>query len=173
MRRFTALLLLLAAAPTFAAAAVRVVSPPRWNSGYNSWWPRGFGYPPLTVHASYPCEVTVYGPTFNHSGAVWNQLYGGGVGCSGGVGRKTLTIYDQTQTPKGRWATVAGSTVTSGPRAGNPVLLKRARAAYLGHAYRSVAVARLFVPNGYAGCSFTNSCSEHITITAVSRALAP
>jgi hypothetical protein len=146
-----------------------------WNSGFNGWWPGGFGYPPITVQANgYPCSVTVYGPTFDVMGGAWNQNYGGGVSCAGGVGEKTLTIYDQVQGPDGRtWFTITGSTFTTGPTSINPVRMIRNRAAFLGHAYRAVASTRLVVPNGHAGCSLTNTCSQTITITAISRPLAP
>ncbi len=70
------------------AAAAGAQGPPSWNSGYNGWWPSGYGYPPVTVHAhGYPC-----------SGA-WTQDYGGGTSCSGGVGTKPLTIYDGAMGP--------------------------------------------------------------------------
>lgn len=146
-----------------------------WNSGFNGWWPGGFGYPPVTVQAKgFPCSVTVYGPTFNFKGSVWNQNYGGGTSCAGGVGEKTLTIYDQVLGPDGRtWFTITGSTFTAGPTNVHPLRMIRNRSAFLGHAYRAVATTRLVVPNGHAGCSLNNTCSQTITITAISRALAP
>lgn len=146
-----------------------------WNSGYNGWWPGGFGYPPVTVQASgYPCSVTAYGPTFNFKGSVWNQNYGGGVSCAGGVGDKTLTIYDQVLGPDGRtWFTISGSTFTAGPTSVHPLRMIQNRAAFLGHAYRAVATTKLVVPNGHAGCSLDNTCFQAITISAISRALAP
>ena len=82
-----------------ASVAVAAASPPpapKWNSGYNGWWPGGFGYRPLTVQANgYPCSLTAYGPTFHSQHSGWTQDYGGGVSCTGGVGTKTLTISDQ------------------------------------------------------------------------------
>jgi hypothetical protein len=148
---------------------------PKQNSGYNGWWPGGFGFAPLTVHAPhYPCSVTAYGPTFNHSHSSWNQNYGGGTSCSGGVGEKTLTIYDQVLGQNGHtWHTITGSAFTAGPKQSNPVRMKRTRAATLGHTYRAVAIAKFVVPNGHAGCSITNMCSQTIVLTAVSRPLAP
>jgi len=147
----------------------------KWNSGYNGWWPGGFGYAPVTVQAhGYPCSVTAYGPTFNFKGSVWNQNYGGGASCAGGVGEKTLTIYDQVLGPDGRtWFTITGSTFTAGPTLVHPLRMIRNRSAFLGHAYRAVATTKLVVPNGHAGCSLNNTCSQTITITAISRALAP
>jgi hypothetical protein len=155
-----------------AAASAEVAT---WNSGFNGWWPGGFGYSPLTVQASaYPCSVTAYGPTFNFKGPVWNQNYGGGTSCAGGVGEKTLTIYDQVLGPDGRtWFTISGSTFTGGPTSVHQFRMIQNRPASLGHAYRTVATTKLVVPNGHAGCSRNSTCSQTITITAISRALAP
>jgi hypothetical protein len=147
-----------------------------WNSGFNGWWPGGFGYSPVTVLANgYPaCSVTAYGPTFNYKGAVWNQNYGGGTSCIRGIGRKSLTIFDQVLGPDGRiWFTINGSTFAAGVTNANPVRVIRNRPAFLGHLYRTVAIAKLVVPNGHAGCSLNNTCDQTITVTAISRALAP
>ena len=78
-------LVVLALSASAASAAVA-----GWNSGFNGWWPGGFGYSPVTVQANgYPCSVTAYGPTFNFKGAAWNQYYGGGTSCTRGVGLKS------------------------------------------------------------------------------------
>jgi hypothetical protein len=68
---------------------------------------------------------------------------------------------------------ISGSTFTFGPLNGNPVRYTGKRAAYVGHAYRVVATARLVVPNGHAGCSLTKTCQQTITMTAISMPLAP
>lgn len=171
-RRLLIAIALAALALSGGAAAAQA---PAWNSGYNGWWPGGFGYPPVTVQApGYPCSVTAYGPTFNHDGTGWHQNDGGGTSCAGGVGRKTLTISAQTLGRDGRtWFTITHSTFTTGPITGHTVRMIRRRPAYLGHGYRTVALARLVVPNGHAGCSLSNTCSQTITITAISRPLAP
>jgi hypothetical protein len=162
---------LLAVGVGTAVAAV----PPTWNSGYNNWWPGGFGYAPVTVQApSYPSSVTAYGPTYHSSSRGWTMDYGGGTSSAGGVGVKTLTISVQVLGQDGRtWYTITGSTFTAGPIAGNPLRTNGKRAAYLGHVYRTVATARLVVPNGHAGCSLNNTCSQTITITAISKPVAP
>src|SRR4051794_28830378 len=101
-----------------AAVAAAASSPqPRWNSGYNGWWPGGYGYSPVTVHAkNYQCSLTAYGPTFHSPKSGWTQDYGGGVGCAGGVGTKTMTISDQVLGQDGKtWHTITGSTATGGP----------------------------------------------------------
>lgn len=169
--------LLIPAATVLAvgAAAASAQIAPTHNSGYNGWWPAGFGYPPVTVHArGYPCSVTAYGPTFHARSTVWTQNYGGGTSCAGGVGTKTVSIQDQVLGQDGRtWHTVTGSTVTDGPTTGNPLHTIRTRPAYLGHEYRTVATTKLVVPNGHAGCSLTNTCSQTIAVTAISRGLAP
>jgi hypothetical protein len=148
---------------------------PSWNSGYNGWWPAGYGYPPVTIHApNYPCSATAYGPTFHSSASGWTQDYGGGTSCAGGVGTKSVTVYEQVLGQDGHtWYTIAGSRFTAGPINGNPLRTWGDRPAYLGHGYRTVVVAKLVVPNGHAGCSLTNSCSQTITVTATSRPLAP
>jgi hypothetical protein len=145
-----------------------------WNPGYNGWWPAGYGYPPVTVHAhGYECSATAYGPTF-HSSSSWSQDYGGGTSCAAGVGTKSLTISDQVLGQDGRtWFPISGSNFTGGPITGNPLRMRQRRAAYLGHEYRTVVTAKLVVPNGYAGCSFTNSCYQTLVIAAASRPLAP
>jgi len=155
-------------------AAASAQSGPSWNSGYG-WWPGGFGYPPITVHAhNYPCSVTVYGPTFHSLSSGWTQNYGAGTSCAGGVGSKRLTVYDQVLGQDGHtWHAISGSTFSTGPSNGNPLRMIRTRPAYLGHAYRTVTVAKLIVPNGHAGCSLTNTCSQTLMIKAVSRPLAP
>ena len=155
-------------------AAVAAV-PPTWNWGYNSWWPGGFGYAPVTVQApSYPSSVTAYGPTFRSSSSGWTMHYGGGTSSARGLGAKTLTISAQVLGRDGRtWYTITGSKSTGGPISGNPLRMLRTRAAYLGHVYRTVVTAKLVVPNGHAGCSSSNSCSQTFTITATSRPLAP
>jgi hypothetical protein len=164
----TAMLLVVGAGSALAAPA------PTWNSGYNHWWPAGFGYAPVTVQANgYPCSVTAYGPTFHSSSSNWTQDYGGGTSCASGVGVKTLIISDQVLGPDGRtWYTITGSTY-AGATSSNPLRMRRTRAAYLGHVYRTVVTAKLVVPNGHAGCSLNNTCSQTITITAASRPLAP
>jgi hypothetical protein len=156
------------------ATAVAAVAP-TWNSGYNNWWPAGFGYAPITVQApDYPSSVTAYGPTFHSSSSGWTMAYGGGTSSARGVGVKTLTISVQVLGQDGRtWYTTTGSKSTGGPISGNPLRMLSNRPAYLGHVYRTVATARLVVPNGHAGCSLSNSCSQTITITATSRPLAP
>jgi hypothetical protein len=171
-RRVVIPVVLTALALSAGAAAAQA---PAWNSGYNGWWPGGFGYPPVTVQAhSFPCSATAYGPTFDHNGAGWHQHYGGGTSCAGGIGRATLTISDQTLGRDGHtWFTITGSRFTMGPIAGHTVRMIRNRPADLGHAYRTVAFANLVVPNGHAGCSLSNTCSQTITITAISRPLAP
>lgn len=170
-------LLLLTAGLLIAAVAVAAASAPAptWNSGYNGWWPAGFGYPPVTVQAKgYPCSLTVYGSTFHSHRSGWTQHYGGGVSCSGGVGTKLLTISAQVLGQNGRtWHTISGSTFTAGPISGNPLRMIRLRGANLGHAYRVLATAKLVVPNGHAGCSLTNTCDQTLNITATSRTLAP
>ena len=105
----TVALFLLSAGTAFGLA-------PKWNSGYNGWWPGGFGFPPVTVQANgYPCSVTAYGPTFNFKGSNWNQNYGGGTSCNQGVGVKTLVVSDQVLGPDGHtWFTI---TATSRPLA--------------------------------------------------------
>ena len=140
------------------SAAAAAAQAPGWNSGYG-WWPGGFGYAPLTVQAhNYPCSVTAYGATFNYTATSWNQNYGGGTSCASGVGRKTLTISGQVLGPDGHtWFTITGSTFTTGPAKGNPLRMIRNRAAFLGHAYRTLVFAKLIVPNGHAGCSLNNT----------------
>jgi hypothetical protein len=171
------MLLLGAAMLAVGAAAAGASSPPApsWNSGYNGWWPGGYGYPPVTVHAkNYQCSVTAYGATFHSRRTGWTQDYGGGVSCSGGVGTKMLTISEQVLGQDGHtWHTISGSTFTAGPIDDNPLRMIRKRAAYLGHVYRVLANAKLVVPNGHAGCSLTNTCSQRLAIKAYSRALAP
>jgi hypothetical protein len=129
----------------------------------------------VTVHAhGYPCSVTAYGPTFHSPKSGWTQDYGAGTSCAQGVGTKALTSYDQVLGQDGRtWHTISGSTFTSGPTSGNPLRMRHTRPATLGHVYRAVAIAKLVVPNGHAGCSLSNTCSQTITITATSRPLAP
>jgi hypothetical protein len=175
MDRRVLILIAAAAAVALSAGAAGAAAAPTWNTGYNGWWPGGFGYPPVTVHApAYPCSVTAYGPTFHSRSGGWTQDFGGGTSCAGGVGAKSLTIYDQVLGQDGRtWYTIAGSTFTVGPTGDNPLRMIRNRPAYLGHVYRTAAIAKLVVPNGHAGCSLTNSCSQPIMVTATSRPLAP
>jgi hypothetical protein len=167
----------LSAAVCVAVASAAAAPPPapKWNSGYNGWWPGGFGFPPLTVQAKgYPCSLTAYGPTFHSKHGGWTQDYGGGVSCAGGVGTKTLTISDQVLGQDGKtWHTISGSKFTSAPITGNPLRMRRNRSAFLGHVYRVVTSTKLVVPNGHAGCSLTNTCDQTLTITATSRSLAP
>lgn len=161
-----------------AAAAAGAQSVAAWNSGYNGWWPSGFGNVPVTVQAATrQCSVTAYGPTFHtpadHRGA-WTMSYGAGTSCQGGVGMKTLTASAQVLGQNGHtWYTITGSTVTTGPRTTNPVRIIRTRIAQLGHVYRTVTTATLVVPNGHAGCSLTNTCSQTLGLKAISRPLAP
>jgi hypothetical protein len=160
----------------FALLAVGAAAlAPMWNSGSNGWWPAGFGYPPVTVHApAYPCSVTSYGPTFHSRHGGWTQDYGAGTACTSGVGMKTLTISEQVLGTDGHtWFTLSGSTFTTGPVAGTTLRLRHQRPALIGHVYRTVATARLVVPNGHAGCSLTGTCYQPLTLTAVSRRLAP
>lgn len=169
--------LALSAAVLAVGVAVAAASSPapKWNSGYNGWWPAGYGYPPVTMQANgYPCSLTAYGTTFHSHHTGWTQDYGGGVSCTRGVGVKTMTISDQVQGNRGRtWYTISGSKFTTGPAKGNPLRMIRSRPAFLGHAYRVLATAKLVVPNGHAGCSLTNTCDQTLTITATSRTLAP
>jgi hypothetical protein len=165
----TACLLVVGAGTAVAAVA------PTWNSGYNNWWPAGFGYAPVTVQApGYPSSVTAYGPTFHSSSHGWTMDYGGGTSTVRGLGVKALTISAQVLGQDGRtWYTITGSTASGGPTSGNPLRVASNRPAYLGHIYRTVVTARLVVPNGHAGCSLNNTCMQAITITATSLPLAP
>jgi hypothetical protein len=146
-----------------------------WNPGHNGWWPAGHGYPPMTVQAhGYECSATAYGPTFHSSKGKWSQDYGGGTSCAVGVGTKSMTVSDQVLGQDGRtWFTITGSTFTGGPTTGNPLRMRKRLAAHLGHEYRTEVTTELLVPNGYAGCSFTNSCNQTIVIGAASQPLAP
>jgi hypothetical protein len=170
--------------PAFAFGFLALVAssaaahPATWNNGYG-WWPGGFGYPPRTTAApDYPCSVTAYGPAFHKpagAAGAWTQSYGAGTSCRGGVGTKTLTVYDQVQGAKGAWFTIAGSQVTVGATTHNPVHTIRTRSAALGHTYRTVVMAHLVVPNGFAGCSLHTppACQQTIDIKAVSTPIAP
>jgi hypothetical protein len=85
-----------------------------------------------------------------------------------------MTISDQVLGNQGRtWYTISGSTFKSGPTGSNPLRMRQNRAAFLGHAYRVLAKAKLVVPNGHAGCSLTNTCDQTLTIIATSGPLAP
>jgi hypothetical protein len=172
MRR---LLITITLATFTLSVGVASAQAPTWNSGYMGWWPSGFGYPPATAPANdYRCSVTAYGPTFKTSSTGWNQFFGGGTSCAAGVGQKTLTIYDQVLGQDGHtWYTISDSKFTAGPMNGNPLRMLRSRAAFLGHTYRTMAFAKLVVPNGHAGCSLNDTCSQEITVTAISRPLAP
>jgi len=169
------ILILTTAVLALAAVAAAAQVAPTWNSGYNNWWPGGFGYPPVTVQAhGYPCSVTAYGPTFHSTSSGWTQDYGAGTSCASGVGSKLLTVSEQVLGPDGRtWYTISDSMFGAGPTRANPLRMVRSRPAYLGHVYRTVATAKLVVPNGHAGCSLSNTCSQTITITATSPGLAP
>lgn len=170
------MLVLIAGLLVVGVAAASAAGPaPSWHSGYNGWWPAGFGYAPVTAQAKgYPCSVTAYGPTFHSHRSGWTQHYGAGVSCSGGVGTKMLTTSLQVLGQDGHtWHTVSGSTFTAGPVTGNPLRMIRLRPAFLGHAYRVVATAKLVVPNGHAGCSLTNTCDQRLNLLATSRTLAP
>ena len=174
MRRIVILAAAVVLTLTAAAAGAQVA--PTWNGGYaNGWWPGGFGYPPVTVQApDYPCSVTAYGPTFHSYPREWRQDYGAGTSCTRGVGVKTLTVSDQVLgSDQHTWYTITGSTATYGPWTISPVRIIRNRPAYLGHVYRTVATAKLVVPNGHAGCSLNNTCDQTLVITAPSRPLAP
>src|SRR5690348_4441322 len=106
---------------------------PTWNSGYNHWWPGGFGYAPVTVQVpTYPASVTAYGPTFHSSSRGWTMDYGAGTSSAHGVGVKTLTVSVQVLGQDGRtWYTLTGSRSTGGPASGNPLRLISNRSAYL------------------------------------------
>jgi hypothetical protein len=169
-------LLLLAALATLTIVAGSAFAAATWNSGYNGWWPAGFGYPPTTVQSqTKQCSVTAYGPTFHSRRSGSTQDFGGGTSCMGGVGTKTLTIYAQVLGQDGHtWFTITGSPFTVGPTNGNPLHMIRNRSAQIGHVYRTVAIAHLTnVPNGHAGCSLSGTCSQTIDITARSPRIAP
>jgi hypothetical protein len=120
------------------------------------------------------CSATAYGPTFHSKTSGWTQDYGAGTSCVAGVGTKSVAFSAQVLGQnRHTWYTISGSTLTAGPTSANPLRVRRTRPAYLGHLYRTVVTATLVVPNGYAGCSFTNSCNQTIVIRAVSRSLAP
>jgi hypothetical protein len=159
---------------TFSAVVASALAP-KYNSGYDGWWPGGYGYPPVTKHAhGYPCSVTAYGPTYKSNSAGWKQNYGGGTKCSVKAVRKKLTTYSQILGRDGNtWFTLTGTKFTVGPSSANPLRMIHNRAAFLGTPYRTVAVAKLVVPNGHAGCSLSHTCYQTITITATSRPLAP
>lgn len=156
-----------------AFAAPAALAQPEWNSGFG-WWPGGFGYPPVTVQAAnWRCSVTAYGPTYGTKPGNWFMHYGGGTSCASGIGLKSLTVYVQTigtLNGKPHWYTVFGTGLTSGPTTAVHLQRSNTREAYLGHGYRVVAVARLILPNAYAGHPRATST---ITLTARSRELAP
>lgn len=177
MRRIVILIAALFAVGAAAAGAQPVAA---WNSGYNGWWPSGYGYPPVTVQAATKqCSVTAYGPTFRTPAdfrGAWTQFYGAGTSCQGGVGVKKLTVSDQVLGPDGKtWFTITGSTHTVGPTGANPVHLIYNRIAVLGHVYRSMADATIVAPNGHAGCSLhlPPDCTATYHLRAISKPLAP
>lgn len=172
------LVILTAALLAVGAAAAGAQPVATWNSGYNGWWPHGYGYAPVTVQAATKqCSATGYGPTFHtpaDAHGAWTMSYGAGTSCQGGVGVKTLTVSAQVLGQDGHtWYTITGSTITYGPRTNNPLRIIRNRIAYLGHVYRTVATATVVAPNGHAGCSLSNTCSPTMLMKAISRPLAP
>lgn len=117
--------------------------------------PAGGVYVPSQSHVTVQmpgamCSVTEHGPVFPYNHAGWSMRYGGGVSCAGGVGSKTLSIYVQVigNGPKHKWFTIFGSGMTQGPTPVNPLRLSTSRTAYLGHAYRVVAVANVTLASG-------------------------
>lgn len=121
------------------------------------------------------CSVTAFGPGFAFRSGGIVMSYGGGTSCQGGVGTKSLTVSEQVRGAGGRWFTIAGSTRHAGPSTTNPVPVSAQRAAFLGHVYRTVAMAHDVAPNGSAGCSLHHppTCTATYDIVATGRAMAP
>ena len=95
------------------------------------------------------CSVTEHGPVFPYNNAGWTMTYGGGVSCAGAIGQKTLSVYAQVAGQDGKtWFTIFGSGLVQGPTPINPLRLRTTRTAYLGHAYRIVAVGHVELPSG-------------------------
>jgi hypothetical protein len=123
------------------------------------------------------CSVTAFGPGFAFKPAghiVMN--YGGGTSCQGGVGSKTLTVVEQVLgQDRHTWFNISGSMLHAGPSPGNPVRASAQRPAFLGHVYRTVAMAHDVAPNGFAGCSLHHppACTVTYNITARGKAMAP
>lgn len=101
---------------------------------------------PTTVQmprmAGLSCSVTEYGPKFLFGSGI-TMNYGGGVSCASGAGLKTLHVYVEVQAHNNplEYFIVSGSSRRAGPVPINPLRISLARTAFLGHAYRVVAVA--------------------------------
>ena len=167
--------ILTAALLALGAGAASAQPAATWNSGYNGWWPGGFGYPPVTGQAAgYPCSVTAYGPTFHSYPREWRMDYGAGTSCQGGVGAKTLTVLTQVLGQDGHtWYTITGSAVTYGPRTINP--LPGSSATVPPTSGTSTARSRRQSSSCRTGCRLfaSNTCNQTIVIRAISRPLAP
>ena len=123
------------------------------------------------------CSVTAFGPGFAFKqGGHIVMNYGGGTSCQGGVGSKTLTVVEQVLgQDRHTWFNISGSMLHAGPSPANPVRASAQRAAFLGHVYRTVAMAHDVAPNGFAGCSLHHppACTATYNITARGKAMAP
>ena len=128
-------------------------SPDLSINGRHPWVPQQ----PFTVKVGRsPCYLTQTGPKFTVVNNSWVMSYAGWLACGNTRASKRLTIAAQVAgsgANRGKYFNIVGSGLSVGPTVRDPVALNTARTAYVGHAYRIKASARLT----YNGKTYTTT----------------
>jgi len=112
--------------------------------------------PPTTTRVNgVPCSVGQNGLIFTLVNGSYVLNYGGVSTCGGtSPGTRALTICAQVVNHingKDVWFTISGSCLSRGPTQANPISLRTARTAHLGHGYRIMASTTVQYPSGRGG----------------------
>jgi len=106
--------------------------------------------PTATQVNGVPCSVGQNGLVFTLVNGSYVMNYGGFSACNGAnAGKRDLTICAQVVNRingKDVWFTISGSCLSQGPAPANPLSLRTARTAYLGHGYRVMVSATVRYP---------------------------
>lgn len=107
--------------------------------------------PTATQVAGVPCSLGQNGLMFTLVNNSYVMNYGAFSACGGtNSGRRSLTICAQVGNRidgKDVWFTISGSCLSQGPVSANPLMLRTARTAYLGHGYRIKASTKVQYPD--------------------------
>jgi len=107
--------------------------------------------PPTAVQVNgVPCTLGQNGLVFTLVNSSYVMNYGAFSACGGiNTGKRSLTICAQVVNRingKDVWFTISGSCLSQGPAPSNPLGLRTARTAYLGHGYRVMASTTVQYP---------------------------
>ena len=108
--------------------------------------------PTATPVDGVPCSVHQNGLVFTLVNGSYVVNYGAVSGCAVEAGTRTVIVCAQVVNRvngKDVWFTISGSCLSQGPAPANPLSVRTARTAYLGHGYRIMASTTVQYPSAH------------------------